>query len=69
MANKRSSRSITLKLAKPEQSQMLVIITDREISHKNFLPAGWTGTDELKMDLDPYRRRFPVRYGLDPYSP
>jgi hypothetical protein len=58
----------SLKLAKPEQSQALVIITDSEIAHKKFLPAGWTGTDEMTY-LDPYRRRFPVRYGLYRYSP
>ena len=52
----------------PEQSQPLVIITDSEIAHKNFLPAGWTGTDEMTY-LDSYRRRFPVRYGLYRYSP
>jgi hypothetical protein len=58
----------SLKLAKPEQSQSLVIITDTEVAHKSFLPAGWTGTDEMTY-LDPYRRRFPVRYGLYRYSP
>jgi hypothetical protein len=46
----------------------VVIITDSEIAHKDFLPAGWTGTDEMTY-LDPYRRRFPVRYGLYRYSP
>jgi hypothetical protein len=58
----------SMKLAHPEQSQPLVIITDSEIAHKNFLPAGWTGTDEMAY-LDPYQRRFPVRYGLYRYSP
>ena len=58
----------SLKLDKPEQSQALVIITDSEIAHKNLLPAGWTGTDEMTY-LDPYRRTFPVRYGLYRYSP
>ncbi|PYL62918.1 MAG: hypothetical protein DMF24_02230 [Verrucomicrobia bacterium] len=56
------------KFAHPTQSQPLVIITDSEIAHKNFLPAGWTGTDEITY-LDVYRRRFPVRYGLYRYSP
>ena len=51
-----------------EQSQPLVMITDSEIAHKHFLPAGWTGTDEMTY-LDSYRRRFPVRYGLYRYSP
>ena len=32
--------------AQPKQSQPLVIITDSEIAHRKFLPAGWTGTDE-----------------------
>ena len=32
------------KFAHPRASQPLVIITDSEIAHKNFLPAGWTGT-------------------------
>lgn len=58
----------SMKLAPPEKSQPLVIITDSEVAHKNFLPAGWTGTDEMAY-LDPYRRRFPVRYGLYRYSP
>jgi hypothetical protein len=57
-----------LKFAHPEQSQPLVIITDSEIPHKKFLPAGWAGTDEVTY-LDSYRRRFPVRYGLYRYSP
>lgn len=56
------------KFAHPEQSQPLVIITDSEIAHKDFLPAGWTGTDEMTY-LDSYRRTFPVRYGLYRYSP
>jgi len=56
------------KIAHPEQSQPLVIITDSQIAHKNLLPAGWTGTDEMTY-LDSYRRRFPVRYGLYRYSP
>jgi DNA-binding beta-propeller fold protein YncE len=56
------------KFAQPEQSQPLVIITDSEIAHKKFLPAGWTGTGEMTY-LDSYRRRFPVRYGLYRYSP
>lgn len=56
------------KFAHPEQSQTLVIITDSEIAHKDFLPAGWTGTEEITY-LDSYRRRFPVRYGLYRYSP
>ena len=56
------------KVVPPKQSQPLVIITDSEIAHKTFLPAGWTGTDEIAY-LDPYRRRFPVRYGLYRYSP
>jgi hypothetical protein len=54
--------------ARPEQSQPLVIITDSEIAHKKFLPAGWTGTEEMTY-LDSYRRRFPVRYGVYRYSP
>jgi hypothetical protein len=54
--------------AQPKQSQPLVIITDSEIAHKKFLPAGWTGTDEMTY-LDSYRRRFPVRYGLYRYAP
>lgn len=58
----------SLKLDNPDPSQPLVIITDSEIAHKNLLPAGWTGTDEMTY-LDPYRRRFPVRYGLYRYSP
>ena len=58
----------SLKSAKPEQSQALVIVTDSEIAHKSFLPAGWTGTDEVTY-LDSYRQRFPVRYGLYRYSP
>ena len=49
------------KFAHPEQSQPLVIITDSEIAHKKFLPAGWTGTDKMTY-LDSYRQRFPVRY-------
>jgi hypothetical protein len=57
----------SLKPATPGQSQPLVIITDTEIEHKNLLPAGWTGTDEITY-LDPYRRRFPVRYGVYRYS-
>jgi len=56
------------KFAHPEQSQPLVIITDSEIAHKKFLPAGWTGTDEMTY-LDAYGQRFPVRYGLYRYSP
>jgi len=56
------------KFVHPEQSQPLVIITDSEIIHKSFLPAGWTGTDEMTY-LDSYRRRFPVRYGVYRYSP
>jgi hypothetical protein len=56
------------KVVNPQQSQPLVIITDSEIAHKNFLPAGWTGTDEMTY-LDSYGRRFPVRYGLYRYSP
>jgi hypothetical protein len=56
------------KLAEPAQSQPLVIITDSEIAHKKFLPAGWTGTDEMTY-LDSYRRRFPVRYGVYRYAP
>jgi DNA-binding beta-propeller fold protein YncE len=55
------------KFPQPEQSQPLVIITDSEIAHKKFLPAGWTGTDEMTF-LDSYTRRFPVRYGLYRYS-
>jgi hypothetical protein len=56
------------KFAHPEQSQPLVIITDSEIAHKKFLPAGWIGTDEMTyLDFD--RRRFPVRYGVYRYSP
>jgi len=55
------------KFVQPEQSQPLVIVTDSEIPHKSFLPPGWTGTDEMTY-LDPYRRRFPVRYGLYRYS-
>jgi hypothetical protein len=58
----------SLKLANPRRSQSLVIITDTEIEHKNLLPAGWTGTDELTY-LDAAQRRFPVRYGLYRYSP
>jgi hypothetical protein len=58
----------SLKLDNPDPSQPLVIITDSEIAQKNLLPAGWTGTDEMTY-LDPYRRRFPVRYGLYRYSP
>src|SRR4029077_6463792 len=54
--------------SQPNQSQPLVIITDSEIAHKKFLPAGWTGTDEMTY-LDSYRRRFPVRYGVYRYSP
>jgi len=54
--------------AQPERSQPLVIITDSEIAHKKFLPAGWTGGDEMTF-LDSYRRRFPVHYGLYRYSP
>jgi len=56
------------KIAHPEPSQPLVIITDSQVVHKNLLPAGWTGTDEMTY-LDSYRRRFPVRYGLYRYSP
>ncbi len=56
------------KFSQPEQSRPLVIITDSEIAHKKFLPAGWTGTDEMTY-LDSYRRRFPVRYGLYRYFP
>ena len=56
------------KFVHPEQSQPLVIVTDSEIAHKSFLPAGWTGTDEMTY-LDAYRLRFPVRYGLYRYSP
>jgi hypothetical protein len=56
------------KFVHPEQSQPLVIVTDSDIAHKSFLPAGWTGTDEMTY-LDSYRRRFPVRYGLYRYSP
>jgi hypothetical protein len=53
----------------PEQSQPVVIITDTEIDPKDLLPGGgWTGTDEMTY-LDPYRQRFPVRYGLYRYSP
>jgi hypothetical protein len=54
------------RFAQPEQSQPLVIITDSEIAHRKFLPAGWTGTEEMTY-LDSYRRRFPVRYGLYRY--
>jgi hypothetical protein len=61
-------RADSPKFAPPEQSQPLVIITDSEIAHKKFLPAGWTGTDEMTY-LDSYRRRFPVRYGLYRYAP
>src|SRR4051812_1080942 len=56
------------KFVHPEQSQPLVIVTDSDIAHKSFLPAGWIGTDEMTY-LDSYRRRFPVRYGLYRYSP
>ena len=56
------------KVVNPQQSQPLVIVTDSEIAHKNFLPAGWTGTDEMTY-LDSYGRRFPVRYGLYRYAP
>jgi hypothetical protein len=55
------------KLGQPKQSQPLVIITDSDIAHKSFLPAGWTGTDEITY-LDFNRRRFPVRYGVYRYS-
>ena len=58
----------SLKLDNPDPSQPLVIITDSEIAQKNLLPAGWTGADEMTY-LDPYRRRFPARYGLYRYSP
>jgi hypothetical protein len=58
----------SLKLANPRRSQSLVIITDNEIEHKNLLPAGWTGTDELTY-LDAAQQRFPVRYGLYRYLP
>lgn len=61
-------RADSQNFARPEQSQPLVIITDSEIAHKKFLPAGWTGTDEMTY-LDSYRRRFLVRYGLYRYSP
>jgi hypothetical protein len=61
-------RADSQKFAHPEQSQPLVIITDSEIAHKKFLPAGWTGTEEMTY-LDSYRRRFPVRYGVYRYSP
>src|SRR6478736_1654585 len=61
-------RADSPQFARPEQSQPLVIITDSEIAHKKFLPAGWTGTDEMTY-LDSYRRRFPVRYGLYRYAP
>ena len=58
----------SLKLAKPNQSQPLLVITDTEIAHKDLLPAGWTGTDQITY-LDASQRRFPVRYGLYRYSP
>jgi len=56
----------SLKFEHPDQSQPLVIITDTEIAHKNLLPTGWTGTDEITY-LDADRRRFPVRYGVYRY--
>jgi hypothetical protein len=56
------------KFVNPAQSEPVVIMTDPEIAHKNLLPTGWTGTDEMTY-LDAYRRRFPVRYGLYRYSP
>ena len=56
------------KLVNPKQSEPVVIITDTEIAHKNLLPSGWAGTDEVTY-LDVDRRRFPVRYGLYRYSP
>ena len=58
----------SLNLVHPEQSEPVVIITDTEIAHKNLLPTGWTGTDEMTY-LDADGRRFPVRYGLYRYSP
>jgi len=61
-------RADSPQFARPEQSQPLVIITDSEIAHKKFLPAGWTGTDEMTY-LDSYRQRFPVRYGVYRYAP
>ena len=58
----------SLNLVHPEQSEPVVIITDTETAHKNLLPAGWTGTDEMTY-LDAVGRRFPVRYGVYRYSP
>jgi hypothetical protein len=52
----------------PKHSEPVVIITDPEIAHKNLLPTGWAGTDDMTY-LDADRRRFPVRYGLYRYSP
>jgi len=61
-------RADSPQFAQPAQSQPLVVITDSEIAHKKFLPAKWTGTEEMTY-LDSYRRRFPVRYGVYRYSP
>jgi hypothetical protein len=58
----------SLNLVNPKHSEPVVIITDTETAHKNLLPTGWTGTDEMTY-LDADRRRFPVRYGLYRYSP
>jgi hypothetical protein len=58
----------SLNLVHPEPSEPVIIITDTEIAHKDLLPAGWTGTGEMKY-LDAAGRRFPVRYGLYRYSP
>src|SRR5213079_2324272 len=42
-------RADSPQFARPEQSQPLVIITDSEIAHKKFLPAGWTRSEERRV--------------------
>jgi hypothetical protein len=58
----------SLNLVHPKQSEPVVVLTDTDIAHKNLIPPGWTGTEEIAY-LDEKGRRFPVRYGVYRYSP